>query len=108
MNVVLHLNHITYKTNSFLYKPIKSPSSLVRMDTTNDNLTLNNLSSNNIIDLPDFSAVRLSFPFQFWFALSFQIPSVICYVFVLTYILTQKIKSGGYSILVFIVHVQLF
>ncbi|CAF1467352.1 unnamed protein product [Adineta steineri] len=72
-------------------------------DTNNSNLLLTNDSLDNSIIYPDFSAVNLSYSFQFWFALVLQIPSVICYLLVLTYILTKKTERQAlhnHSILV--------
>jgi hypothetical protein len=49
------------------------------------------------------SDVDLSLSLQFWFSLSFHIPSIICYLFVLVYILSQKTQRQAlhnHSILV--------
>ena len=103
MDALLHLHHIAQTVNNFLYKPMKFPSSFVRMNTINRNIAMNTLSQNNTIDLPNLSAVNFSFSFQFWFSLAFHVPSVVCYVFVLTYILTQKTQRQAlhnHSILV--------
>ncbi|CAF0737327.1 unnamed protein product [Adineta steineri] len=76
--------------NQTLYEQNNSSTMFPEADTNNSNLLLTNDSLNNAIMYPDFSAVNLSYSFQFWFALVLQIPSVICYVLVLTYILTKK------------------
>ncbi|CAF1398480.1 unnamed protein product [Adineta steineri] len=76
------------------------------MNTANDTLVLTNVSLNNTIIYPTLSAVNLSYSFQFWFALFLQIPSVICYVLILTYILTKKTERQAlhnHSILVLLV-----
>jgi hypothetical protein len=59
------------------------------MDTLNNNFT-NITSSETTTDFPAISGVNLSFSFQFWFSLSFHVPSLLCYSVVLTYILTKK------------------
>ncbi len=59
------------------------------MDIHNSNLTWTSFSSSTI-DIPNVTDVDLSQSFQFWFLLIITIPSIICYLFVLTYILSQK------------------
>jgi hypothetical protein len=59
------------------------------MDTINDNFTFI-IPSNTTAFLPNPASVDLSLSFQFWFLLICEIPSLICYVFVLTHILIKK------------------
>jgi len=61
------------------------------------------IHENTTIDLPHLTGVSFSLSFQFWFTLSFHIPSIICYTFVLIHILLQKTQRQAlhnHSILV--------
>jgi len=55
-----------------------------------DNFTSTTPASNTTDGSYGLSNVDFSFAFQFWFSLSFHVPSVICYVFVFAYILMHK------------------
>jgi hypothetical protein len=59
------------------------------MNTLNDSLTTDTYSETTT-NLPTPSGVDFSFSFQFWFLLSFHVPSILCYSIILTHILTQK------------------
>ena len=59
------------------------------MDTENDYSTTMN-SSDPTATSPNLSGINFSSSFQFWFLLSFHVPSLICYCIVLKHILTQK------------------
>jgi hypothetical protein len=81
---------------------LTSSPSLVRIKAMNNELT-SYTSSNDTPGLSTLSNVDLSYAFQFWFSLSFHIPSIICYLFVLTHILTKKTQRQAlhnHSILV--------
>ncbi|CAF1198805.1 unnamed protein product [Adineta steineri] len=73
------------------------------MDVPDNISILTTSTSNTTIDSPNLSSVEFSYPFQFWFVLSFEIPSVICYLFIFIYIFTHKTQRQAlhnHSILV--------
>jgi len=75
------------------------------MDALNSNLTTI-ISSENTTGLPTISGVDFSFSFQFWFSLSFQVPSLLCYSIILTHIFTQKTQRQAlhnHSIIVLLI-----
>lgn len=102
---MLYIHNTARKINKLLYKSINYSSSFFRIDAKNDNIT-STTSSNNTNDPSILSDVDLSFSFQFWFSLAFHIPSIICYLFVLTYILSQKTQRQAlhnHSIIVLLI-----
>jgi hypothetical protein len=90
LTIMFYLRNSVRKINNVLYQ-----SSFSRKNTTNEKLILTNLTLNNISDLPYISDANLSFSFQFWFTLAFEIPSLICYFFVFIYIFTHNNQRQG-------------
>ena len=59
------------------------------METIGDNFATIT-SSSVAVDLPSLADVDFSSTFKFWLGFSFQVPSLLCYLIVLTHILTKK------------------
>ncbi|CAF1489959.1 unnamed protein product [Adineta ricciae] len=65
-------------------------------DLIENNLTFTTSSPNTTVDSSVLSSINLSYSFQFWFYLCFEIPSIIGYLFVFAYLFTQKDKRQAF------------